>query len=131
MTLPSAPPVLSSSEAHLFSDESLNSAIPQAIPSTTDLKTRFDIDSTISKLRAGNYKQIALQFPDELLYVSTAVCELLRDGVNAELKESGDGERRVFILADTSYGACCVDEVAAEHGDADVIVHFGRACLSP
>ncbi|KKZ64076.1 hypothetical protein EMCG_01572 [[Emmonsia] crescens] len=38
---------------------------------------------------------------------------------------------RLYILADTSYGTCCVDEVAAEHVDADVVVHYGRACLSP
>ncbi|KAF7714809.1 Diphthamide biosynthesis protein [Penicillium ucsense] len=38
---------------------------------------------------------------------------------------------RLTILADTSYGTCCVDEVAAEHVDADVIVHYGRSCLSP
>ncbi|KAJ5994324.1 hypothetical protein N7451_010048 [Penicillium sp. IBT 35674x] len=38
---------------------------------------------------------------------------------------------RLYILADTSYGTCCVDEVAAEHVDADVAVHYGRSCLSP
>lgn len=38
---------------------------------------------------------------------------------------------RLYILADTSYGTCCVDEVAAEHVDADVVVHYGRSCLSP
>lgn len=27
--------------------------------------------------------------------------------------------------------SCCVDEVAAEHINADVVVHYGRACLSP
>jgi diphthamide biosynthesis protein 2 len=38
---------------------------------------------------------------------------------------------RFYILADTSYGTCCVDEVAAEHVDAEVVVHYGRSCLSP
>ncbi len=38
---------------------------------------------------------------------------------------------RLYILADTSYGSCCVDEIAAEHVDADVVVHYGRSCLSP
>ncbi|PGH17852.1 diphthamide biosynthesis protein 2 [Polytolypa hystricis UAMH7299] len=38
---------------------------------------------------------------------------------------------RLYILGDTSYGTCCVDEVAAEHVNADVVVHYGRACLSP
>lgn len=42
------------------------------------------------------------------------------------------GERiRLYILADTSYGSCCVDEIAAEHVDAEVVVHYGRSCLSP
>lgn len=36
----------------------------------------------------------------------------------------------VFILGDTSYGSCCVDEVAASHIDADAMIHFGHACLS-
>ena len=27
--------------------------------------------------------------------------------------------------------SCCVDEVAAEHIQADVVVHYGRACRSP
>ncbi|KAI4686046.1 uncharacterized protein J4E88_003883 [Alternaria novae-zelandiae] len=40
-------------------------------------------------------------------------------------------DESLFILGDTSYGACCVDEVAAEHVDADVVVHYGRSCLSP
>ncbi|KAI9911886.1 hypothetical protein PsorP6_008953 [Peronosclerospora sorghi] len=37
---------------------------------------------------------------------------------------------RVFVLGDTSYGSCCVDEVAAQHLAADCIVHYGRTCLS-
>ncbi|KAG4427024.1 hypothetical protein IFR05_017493, partial [Cadophora sp. M221] len=38
---------------------------------------------------------------------------------------------RFYILADTSYGSCCVDEIAAEHVSADVVIHYGRSCLSP
>ncbi|KXJ86828.1 putative diphthamide synthesis protein-domain-containing protein [Microdochium bolleyi] len=45
--------------------------------------------------------------------------------------QKDDGETRLYILADTSYSACCVDEIAAEHADADAVVHYGRACLSP
>ncbi|EME48432.1 hypothetical protein DOTSEDRAFT_67471 [Dothistroma septosporum NZE10] len=42
-----------------------------------------------------------------------------------------DVDEKLCILGDTSYGACCVDEVAAEHVDAEVVVHYGRSCLSP
>jgi diphthamide biosynthesis protein 2 len=44
---------------------------------------------------------------------------------------SSTQSERIYILGDTSYSACCVDEVAAEHADADVVVHYGRTCLSP
>jgi diphthamide biosynthesis protein 2 len=49
------------------------------------------------------------------------------------LENERKDERRIrlYILADTSYGSCCVDEIAAEHVDADVVVHYGRSCLSP
>ena len=50
---------------------------------------------------------------------------------NMGLQENKGDEERLFILGDTSYGACCVDEVAAEHVDADCVVHYGRSCLSP
>ena len=48
----------------------------------------------------------------------------------AEVAEKVE-RHRLSILADTSYGACCVDEIAAEHVDAEVVVHYGRSCLSP
>jgi len=34
-------------------------------------------------------------------------------------------------LGDTTFGECCVDEVAAEHTGADSVIHFGEACLTP
>lgn len=44
---------------------------------------------------------------------------------------AGSTPHRLYILGDTSYGACCVDEIAAEHISAEAVVHYGRACLSP
>ena len=37
----------------------------------------------------------------------------------------------MYILGDTTYGSCCVDQVAADHLSSDVVVHYGRSCLSP
>ncbi|KAK7961834.1 diphthamide biosynthesis protein [Apiospora aurea] len=48
------------------------------------------------------------------------------ESTKAEIQET-----RLCILADTSYSACCVDEIAAEHADAEGVVHYGRSCLSP
>jgi diphthamide biosynthesis protein 2 len=53
------------------------------------------------------------------------------NGISVREDVKGHEKIRFSILADTSYGACCVDEIAAEHVDADVVVHYGRSCLSP
>jgi len=34
-------------------------------------------------------------------------------------------------MADTAYNSCCVDEVGASHIDAQCVVHYGHACMSP
>lgn len=61
----------------------------------------------------------------------TADANGLSQGVSQLNMEAKDPAPKLYILADTSYGTCCVDEVAAEHVDADVVVHYGRSCLSP
>ncbi|KAJ2845192.1 Diphthamide biosynthesis protein 2 [Coemansia brasiliensis] len=80
----------------------------------------YEIERTARAITDGGYCMIALQFPDELLADSTLVAEQLQARVNAQ----------IFVLADTSYGSCCVDEVAAQHYHADLVVHYGRTCLS-
>ncbi|KAJ1963432.1 hypothetical protein GGI12_002063, partial [Dipsacomyces acuminosporus] len=82
----------------------------------------YEVSRTAEVISQGNFKRIALQFPDDLLADSTAVSE--------ELKRRISSDAQLFILADTSYGSCCVDEVASEHYSADLIVHYGRTCLS-
>jgi diphthamide biosynthesis protein 2 len=81
----------------------------------------YEIDRTVARIKQGGYKRIALQFPDEFLADAAEVSRQLAENTGKD----------IFILADTSYGSCCVDEVAAEHVNADLIVHYGRSCLSP
>lgn len=49
----------------------------------------------------------------------------------SKCKNKDKYNQEVWILADTSYSPCCIDEVAAEHVHADIVVHFGDACLNP
>lgn len=100
----------------------------------------YEVARTAHEIVAGGWKRIALQFPDAMLADAPRVAEALRTRFSraASLKSSCEkqsdhaaAERRMYIMADTSYSACCVDEIAAEHIDADVVVHYGRACLSP
>ncbi|CAO1632716.1 unnamed protein product [Sympodiomycopsis kandeliae] len=97
----------------------------------------YDIHSTASKIFQGAFKRVALQFPDEGLPDSVPVYWALRKAIDkclADVDPEQEGEKArpdLYILADTSYGNCCVDVVAAQHVEADVVVHYGHACLSP
>ncbi|XP_066910059.1 2-(3-amino-3-carboxypropyl)histidine synthase subunit 2-like [Clytia hemisphaerica] len=85
-----------------------------------DLEKYFDVDKIVQYILQGKYSVIALQFPDELMTYSTSIASELKSKTEAQ----------IFVLADTSYGSCCVDEVAASHYNADLIIHFGQSCLS-
>lgn len=154
-------PVLSTPDTHIFEDPTPavnTSSLPKL--SDEQITLTYEIERTVKEIRAGRWKRIALQFPDHMLVDAPRVYEALRKGLeNARKTQNGaapqreegethenglaekleatslrDGEdiqENLFILGDTSYGACCVDEVAAEHVDADVVVHYGRSCLSP
>lgn len=36
-----------------------------------------------------------------------------------------------IILGDVTYGACCVDDIASDELDCDLLVHYGHSCLVP
>ncbi|XP_076650044.1 diphthamide biosynthesis 2 isoform X2 [Halictus rubicundus] len=64
---------------------------------------------------------VCLQFPDSLLPDSVKIALHLEKRTN----------KKVYILGDTTCGSCCVDEITAQHINADGIIHFGHACLNP
>ncbi|SJL06508.1 related to Diphthamide biosynthesis protein 2 [Armillaria ostoyae] len=88
------------------------------LASSQKFEDYYDIDETAQWITNGDYQRVALQFPDELLHDSVRIYRSLKNKV---------GSRDLYILADTSYGSCCVDEVASQHVDATAIVHYGHA----
>jgi len=132
-----APPVLSTPAEHLFEhvDPEAPRAESQILHRTDDaLKEVYEIPRTAREICQGRWRRIALQFPDSMLGDAPRVVGLLKHELsesNANGPQKGNEAERIYILADTSYSACCVDEIAAEHVDADVVVHYGRSCLSP
>ncbi|CAN0830298.1 2-(3-amino-3-carboxypropyl)histidine synthase subunit 2, partial [Linum grandiflorum] len=48
-----------------------------------------------------------------------------------EQKDGGAKQARLLLMADATYGSCCVDEVGASHIDAECVVHYGHTCLIP
>lgn len=156
-TLESAP-VLSTPDTRIFEEQKPDvSTLPRL--SDEQIHITYEIERCVSEIRKGRWRRIALQFPDHMLVDAPRVFQYLARGLKNATREekknpvtpskiearalSADGLERpsvetkpqepekLFILADTSYGACCVDEVAAEHASADVVIHYGRSCLSP
>lgn len=87
-----------------------------------DLQTVYELTRCVDWIKENNIKSLCLQFPDDMLDDSfEVVCCLKKQLPSCDY----------YILGDTSYGSCCVDEVAAQHVKAEAIIHFGHACLSP
>lgn len=91
--------------------------------------------------------RVALQFPDDLLADASQVTWLMEEAIATAYKKKFktllqhrtlttamqqhiENPPLVFVLGDSTYGSCCPDEVAAEHLNADVLIHYGYACLS-
>ncbi|XP_077227933.1 diphthamide synthesis DPH2 family protein [Tasmannia lanceolata] len=101
-----------------------------------DFISNYEITRTADFIQSKNFTRVALQFPDELLKDSTRVASALRaelrSRIESDAEESSDlRDVGIFVMADTTYGSCCVDEVGASHVDADCVVHYGHTCLSP
>lgn len=113
-----ADPFSSSSEdvIHRVIDVPLNTS-----SALDDLDELYQIHETCDFITKHHFEKVALQFPDHLLVDAVAVAAKIEKHTKA----------KAYILGDTSYGSCCVDEVAAEHVEAHCIVHYGSSCLSP
>ncbi|GMM53768.1 2-(3-amino-3-carboxypropyl)histidine synthase [Maudiozyma humilis] len=92
------------------------------------LREYYSLDELAEYLLAHpQLAKVTLQFPDALVMDASFVIRITEQLLN---KADPGNNRRLWVLADTAYSACCVDEVAAEHVDADMVVHFGDACLN-
>ncbi|KAG8484156.1 hypothetical protein CXB51_022907 [Gossypium anomalum] len=94
-------------------------------PAAMDLELNFEITRAAEFILNRNFTRVALQFPDELLKHSTKVVTCLRNKLGSGNKVG------LFVMADTTFGSCCVDEVGASHIGADCVIHYGHTCLSP
>lgn len=106
-------------------DNIIQNQFPVSVEDNVSLHDIWNIEQKqrcIRWIEKHNLKRIALQFPDLLLHHSVQIVNELQSALIEDLL--------LFVLADTSYGSCCVDEVAAAHANADGVIHFGHACLS-
>ncbi|KAG5104068.1 hypothetical protein JHK82_041038 [Glycine max] len=89
-----------------------------------DFESNYDIAASANFIHTHNFIKVALQFPDNLLKHSTRVVTALRNTLQST-------EVGLFVMADTAYGSCCIDEVGASHINADCVIHYGHTCFSP
>ena len=85
----------------------------------------YQLETCTAWVRERSLAKVSLQFPDALLGDAAAVTRQL-----ASLCAESGSDVQLFILGDTTYGECCVDEIAAEHIASDGVIHFGHTCLT-
>nr|XP_009790015.1 PREDICTED: diphthamide biosynthesis protein 2 isoform X2 [Nicotiana sylvestris] len=101
-----------------------------------DLESVYEIDLVAGFISGKGFRRVALQFPDELLKDSTRIVSALHEKLRLfnQLHTGSNGDAkdvRLYVMADTTYGNCCVDEVGASHVNTDCVIHYGHTCFSP
>jgi 2-(3-amino-3-carboxypropyl)histidine synthase len=81
----------------------------------------FEIPKTIWRIRTLKAARVALQLPEGLTLYATTIADILSKHTGTE----------VVIMADVTYGACCVDDFSARALGCELMVHYGHSCLIP
>lgn len=110
-----------SSNADEILSEQCTESVKPICSSENELLEKYNLNLCANWIKENNFSKVCLQFPDSLL----------PDSVDVALWLEKQLDFKPFILGDTTYSSCCVDEIAAEHINGDCIIHFGHACLSP
>jgi 2-(3-amino-3-carboxypropyl)histidine synthase len=100
----------------ILHDHKLNEAIA-SLPSNYN----FEIHKSIWRIRQSNARRVALQMPEGLLLFATTIADIFREHAHVD----------ALIMADVTYGACCVDDYTATALGADFLIHYGHSCLIP
>lgn len=64
---------------------------------------------------------MSLQLPEGLMLFGCIICDIIKTFTNS----------KTIILGDVTYGACCVDDIASDELNCDLLVHYGHSCLIP
>ena len=85
-----------------------------------EINSEYEIDKCVDFIKSHkDTERVALQLPDELLGDATAIQGSLRKQCPAVL---------FFVMADTLFAPCCVDDITAQHTKTNLILKFGNSC---
>lgn len=107
----------------------------------------FEIVKTVQRIVALQCTHVALQLPEGLVRYATAIADVLlaltasvSTATVATTRATDDSAaptpvvhllKHVSVLADVTYGACCVDDIGAAALQCQLLVHYGHSCLVP
>ncbi|KAG4967000.1 hypothetical protein AAZX31_12G034500 [Glycine max] len=103
-------------------DSILNNPLLSAAISVLPSNYNFEVHKCVWRVLSTGAKRVALQFPEGLLMYSLPLSDIFTTFA---------GVTHCFVLADVTYGACCVDDLAASALGADLLIHYGHSCLVP
>ncbi len=97
---------------------------PELIHAMSQLPSNynFQVEKTVWRLKRAGARRVALQLPEGLLLFA---CIL------ADIFEQIAGVEHAIVMADVTYGACCVDDYSARALGCDFLIHYGHSCLVP
>lgn len=116
------PPPRRPRTASTVPDSILNDAALNADIALLPANYSFEVHKTVHRVRTSNARLVALQMPEGLLLYASVLADILRAHCSGA---------QTVVLGDVTYGACCVDDLAAAALGADLLVHYGHSCLVP
>lgn len=99
----------------ILHNQTLNTIIHQSLPSNYN----FEIHKTVWRIQQSGAKTVALQFPEGLLLYACVISDIIERFCNVA----------TVIMADVTYGACCIDDYTARALGCDFMVHYAHSCL--
>ena len=121
----------------MFSDRTPASVLPSEVVSAVGVHIHAPLRGLLSEralvqivefVEGGSYRRVAVQMPDEWLPYAVATCQTITERLHS--RRLSEPTASLFVLADSTFGSCCPDEVTAQHYMSDCIVHFGISCMS-
>lgn len=109
--------MLNTIPASILQDAGLNEAVGVLPPNYN-----FEVHKSIWFIRRNGYRRVALQLPEGFQRYALVLRDILRRW--GPLEEAP-------ILADVTYGACCIDDWTARQLECEALIHYGHSCLIP
>lgn len=102
---------------HILHNPELNRLISAWLPRNYN----FEVHKTIWTIQRNEYKRVVLQMPEGLQRWAMPLSDLLSTFAGCT----------VVVMAEQTYGACCIDDMQAQSLGCDFIIHYGHSCLIP